>query len=169
MGYLSFSLTLYFSYCFSYKLITKACGLQFRSIHNGSSLVSQALLKNKNTFVQLQETFLTCSINRYRKEEMNISLSVWQNQEIFETNFCLCYCIAHLLFLFYKRNQHPNSGKLILNTSPPSSRSAGFLNEAAISCPDNLSLHLMAHCVASSTSMDSVMIKFTHLILFKNL
>ena len=81
----------------------------------------------------------------------------------------LLYCLTSSSLL-YKRNWHPNSGKMdLLNISPPSSHSAGFLNEAVISCPDNLSLHLMAHSVASSTSMDSVMIKFTHLILFKNL
>ena len=46
--------------------------------------------------------------------------------------------------LFYKRNQHTNLDKTVLwDISPPSSWSAGFLNEVNIRCPNNSSLSVV--------------------------
>ena len=45
---------------------------------------------------------------------------------------------------------------VLWDTSPPSSWSAGFSNKVAISCPNSLSLDLLARLVASSTSLDLV-------------
>ena len=45
---------------------------------------------------------------------------------------------------------------VLWDTSPPSSWSAGFPNKVAISCPNSLSLDLLARLVASSTSLDLV-------------
>ena len=46
---------------------------------------------------------------------------------------------------------------VLWDTSPPSSRSAGFLNKVTIPCPNTSSLDLLACRVVSSTSLDSVM------------
>ena len=45
---------------------------------------------------------------------------------------------------------------VLWGTSPPSSQFAGFPNKVTIPCSSNLSLDLLACCVASSTSLDSV-------------
>ena len=50
-----------------------------------------------------------------------------------------------------------NSGKMVLwDISPPSSWPANFLNEVLISCPNDLSLDLLACCAVSSMSLDLV-------------
>ena len=47
-------------------------------------------------------------------------------------------------FAIYKRILIPNSGYMVLwDISPLSSRSAGFLNKVAVSCPNNSSLDLL--------------------------
>ena len=59
--------------------------------------------------------------------------------------------------LFYKRSQYPDLSKMVLwDSSPPSSRCAGFLNKVAISCPNNSSLDYLALCGMSNISLDSV-------------
>lgn len=59
--------------------------------------------------------------------------------------------------LFHKRNQYTNPSKMVLqDIGPPSSRSSGFPNKAAILCPNNLSVNLLACHVASSMSFDLV-------------
>ena len=45
---------------------------------------------------------------------------------------------------------------VLWDTSPPSSRSSGFLNKVAIPYPSNSSLDLLACCAVSSMSLDSV-------------
>ena len=45
---------------------------------------------------------------------------------------------------------------VLWDSSPPSSRSTGFLNKVAIYCPNNSSLDLLACRAASSTSLDWV-------------
>ena len=58
---------------------------------------------------------------------------------------------------YHKRSLNSNLGKMALwDTNPPSSQSAGFLNKGSISCPNNLSLDLLACHVTSSGSLDSV-------------
>ena len=81
-----------------------------------------------------------------------------RNQEIFTTT--CCFSLLYLLTspsLLYKRNQHPNPGKMALwDTSLPSFQSAGFLNKVDILCPNEFSLHVLACCAASSRGLDSV-------------
>ena len=56
-----------------------------------------------------------------------------------------------------KRSLNSTPGKMVLwDTSPSSSRSAGFLNKVAIPCPKNSFLDLLACCAASSMSLDLV-------------
>ena len=45
---------------------------------------------------------------------------------------------------------------VLWNTSPPSSRSAGFLNKVVIPCPNSLSLDLLVCRAVSSMSLDLV-------------
>ena len=58
---------------------------------------------------------------------------------------------------YYKRSLNANSSKMVLwDTSPPSSRSAGFLNKVTIPCPNISSLNLWACCAVSSMSLELV-------------
>ena len=50
-----------------------------------------------------------------------------------------------------------NSSAMVLwDTSPPSFQYASSLNKVGLPCPNNLSLDLLACCVVSSMSLDSV-------------
>ena len=76
-------------------------------------------------------------MNDYRKEEINSSpLEADGNQETFDftpSPFSI------------KEARTLNSGKMILwDTGPPSSWSTDFLNEVAVSYPNNSPLHLLA-------------------------
>lgn len=65
----------------------------------------------------------------------------------------------HPFSLFYKRNWHPNPGKMVLwDTSPSSSGSAGFLNKVNIPYPNNFSLNLLACSVVSSMTIDLIIV-----------
>ena len=55
---------------------------------------------------------------------------------------------------------------VLWDTSPPSSRSAGFPSKVTIPCPNNLSLELLACHAAGSTSLDAVTIGHFHIRLF---
>ena len=65
---------------------------------------------------------------------------------------------VHLYSPFlYKRSLNSNSGKKILwDVSAPSSWFAGFPNKAAIPCPNNSPLDLLACHAVSSTTLDVV-------------
>ena len=63
----------------------------------------------------------------------------------------------HHLSLLSQKSRNSNSGKVVLwETSPPSSRSAGFLNKVTIPCPNTSSLDVLACHAVNSISLDSV-------------
>ena len=96
-------------------------------------------------------------INESRKEEINTSpLKYVRTRKYLHQLTVFFFFLLYLITfpsLFCKRNYHPNLGKMFLwGTSPSSYLSAGFPNEVAISCPSDLSLHLVVCCLVSSPS-----------------
>ena len=96
-----------------------------------------------------------------RKEEINTSpLESGQNQgRKMVTTYGLfkIFTSSSPHSLFYKINQHPNLGKMVLwDTNPPFSWSAGFPNKVTITCPNNFSSNLLAGSAVNSRNLSSI-------------
>ena len=97
-------------------------------------------------------------MNSCRKKEVNTypSESGW-NQKIFATtyHFFFLYLLTSLA-LFHKRNEHSNSGQVVLwDSSPSSFLSFVFPNKVTILCLNNSSLNLLVCHMASSMNLDT--------------